>query len=245
MFLPDPVIVCPELPCISGGCYSQLDYLLNVIMEFSSMSDLFSFITEPDVAPCVQRPVDLVFLLDGSERLGLENFRLVREFLLKTADRLGLARSKTDRMRARLALIEFGKENENHVAFALTHDPVVITDGIARLPYMDSASSVGPAIIHTIDNILGRGNARQTRRNAEISFVFLTDGVSDSSNLEEAVSAMRGAQVVSTVVATTSDVDQKVLLKLAMDDQNAIFTGKDFSDLTQSSLFDRFIRWVC
>lgn len=214
---PEPVIVCPELPCKS----------------------------EPDVAPCVNRPVDLVFLLDGSERLGTENFRHVREFVQKVADTLVLARSKTDRMRARLALLEFGKENERHVAFPLTHDPALISDGIARLPYLDSSSSVGPAILHTIDNILGKGNARRSRRNAEISFVFITDGITDRVNLEEAVSAMRSTQVVSIVIATGDDVDQEVLTKLAMGDQDAIFKGKDLSEVTQSTLFDRFIQWVC
>lgn len=214
---PEPVIVCPDLPCKS----------------------------EPDVASCVQRPVDLVFLLDGSERLGSNNFQHVREFVQKVADQLALAQSRTDRMGARLALMEFGKENENHVAFPLTHDPAIIIDGIARLPYLDSSSSVGPAIIHTIDNVLGKGNTRQTRRNAEISFVFITDGITDSTNLEEAVSAMRGAQVVSTVIATGSDLDQEVLTKLAMGDQYAIFKGKDLSGLSRSSMFDRFIQWIC
>lgn len=212
-------------------------------MDCSSVIYSFYLFAEPDVAPCVQRPVDLVFLLDGSERLGTENFRYVREFLQKAADRLSLAASKTDQMRARLALIEFG--NENLVAFPLTHDPTVIANGIARLQYMDSSSSVGPAIIHTIDKVLGKRNARLTRRNAEVSFVFITDGVTDSKNLDEAVSAMRGSQVVSTVVTTRSDVDQKVLMKLAMDDRDAIFKVKDFADMSQSSLFDRFVQWVC
>ncbi|KAM6978433.1 LOW QUALITY PROTEIN: collagen alpha-2(VI) chain-like [Tautogolabrus adspersus] len=216
LLCPDPEIKCPD-PCKN----------------------------EPDVAPCVQRPVDLVFLLDGSERLGFENFRYVREFVMEVADRLVMARSKTDRMRARLALAEFGKENENHVAFSLTHDPAVIAEGIARLSYLDSSSSVGPAILHTIDNILGKGNTRQTRRTAEVSFIFITDGITDSKNLEEAVSAMRGAQVVSTVIATGSDVDHQVLMKLAMGDKDAIFMVKDFSRLTRSSLFERFIQWVC
>ncbi|XP_036965191.1 collagen alpha-2(VI) chain-like isoform X2 [Acanthopagrus latus] len=214
---PDPVIVCPELPC-------QI---------------------EPDVAPCVHRPVELVFLLDGSERLGPRNFQHVREFLTKVAFRLGLAKSKNDHMRARLALMQFGKENENNVAFALTHDSAVIAEGVARLQYMDSSSSIGPAIIYAINNILGRGNARQTRRNAEFSFVFITDGYTDTKNLEEAVSAMRNAQVVSTVLATGSDIDETVLKKLAMGDRDAIFKGKDFSEFTKSRMFDRFIQWVC
>ncbi|XP_068602270.1 collagen alpha-2(VI) chain-like [Brachionichthys hirsutus] len=214
---PEPVIVCPDLPCRS----------------------------EPDVAPCIQRPVDLVFLLDGSERLGFKNFQHTREFVQKVADSLVLAKSRTDRMRARLALMEFGKENEYHVAFPITHNPAVIAEGIARLPYLDSSSSVGPAIIHAIDNILGKRNARQTRRNTEVSFVFITDGVTNSSSLDEAISAMRGAQVTSTVIATGSDVDKDVLTKLALNDQDAIFKEKDFSGLAQSSSFERFFQWIC
>lgn len=206
---------------------------------------MFSFTTEPDVAPCVHRPVELVFLLDGSERLGPRNFQHVREFLTKVAFSLGLAESSKDHMRARLALMEFGKENENHLAFALTHDHAVIADGVARLPYMDSSSSVGPAIIYAINNILGRGNARLTRRNAEFSFVFITDGYTETETLEEAISAMRNAQVVSTVLATGSDVDETVLKKLAMGDRDAIFKEKDFSEFTKSRVFDRFIQWVC
>ncbi|KAL6100703.1 col6a2 [Pungitius sinensis] len=214
---PDPVVVCPDLPCQSL----------------------------PDVSACIQRPVDLVFLLDGSERLGLENFRMVREFVQKVAENLALAGSGNDPMRARLALIEFGKEVENRVAFPLTHDPAVIADGIARLGYLDSSSSVAPAISYAIDNILSRGRGRKTRPNAEVSFVFITDGVTNSSDLDEAVSAMRREQVISTVVATSSDVNHEVLMKLAMDDKDAIFGGKDLSDLARSSLFDRFIQWVC
>lgn len=207
------------------------------------MSVAFLDITEPDVAQCRQRPVDLVFLLDGSERLGLSNFQHVREFLQKVANTLSLARSKADRRRARLALMEFGKEDTNHVAFQLTHDSAVIADGIAHLPYLDSSSSVAAGIKQSINNILFKSKPR--RLNSEVSFVFITDGITDSSNLEEAVRAMREAQVVSTVIAAGSDVDQDVLLKLVMNDKDAIFRVKDFSGLSQSTWFDRFIQWVC
>lgn len=211
---PDPITVCPDLPCKQ----------------------------EPDVAPCVQRPVDLVFLLDGSERLGYENFRHVGEFVQKVAETLSLANSKIDPMRARLALMEYGKEDENFVAFPLTHNSSQIFTGLARLSYLDSSSNAGSAIIYAIDNILRQG---ETRHNAEISFVFLTDGVTGSKNLEEAISAMRRAGVVSTVITTGSDIDRDVLKKLVMGDQDAIFQVQDFTRLSQSSLFDRFIRWVC
>ncbi|XP_077392495.1 collagen alpha-2(VI) chain-like isoform X1 [Festucalex cinctus] len=213
---PDPVVVCPDLPCKS----------------------------EPDVAPCAQRPVDVVFLLDGSERLGVDNFRHVREFLQTVIDRLVLARSRTDRLRARVALLQYGKDGENYVAFPLTHDLVLASDGVARLRYLDSSSSVGPAITHAIDRVLGKGATRQTRRLAEIAFVFVTDGVTDGKSLDEAVRAMRREQVVPTVIGVGSDVDQEVLTKLAMGDKYAIFRAKHWSQW-QSGLLDRFIRWIC
>uniref|UniRef100_A0A3B4B260 VWFA domain-containing protein n=2 Tax=Periophthalmus magnuspinnatus TaxID=409849 RepID=A0A3B4B260_9GOBI len=211
---PEPITVCPDLPCKQ----------------------------EPDVAPCTNRPVDLVFLLDGSERLGNENFRHVGELVQRVADSLGLARSKIDRMRARVALVQFGKEREHTIAFPLTHDPTLISAGLEGLRYLDSSSDIGSAILYTIDNILRPG---EIRRFAELSFVFITDGVTASESLEEAVSAMRRAHVVSTVIATRGDVDQAVLQKLVMGDQDAIFQGQEFSSLSQSSLLNKFIRWVC
>lgn len=214
---PEPVIVCPDLPCKS----------------------------EPDVAKCAQRPVELLFLLDGSERLGHDNFRHVRGFLQQVPETLTLARNKGDRMRARLALIQYGNENESRVAFPLTHDGAIISDGLARMPYLDSSSSVGPAVLYGINNILASAGARQTRRNAEISFVFITDGVTDTRGLEEAVNAMRRAQVVSTVIAAGSDVDEDVLVRLAMGDREAIFKANDFSDLSRAGFTNRFIQWVC
>ena len=188
------------------------------------------------------RPVDIVFLLDGSERLGEDNFRQVRAFLQEVAGTLTLAKGKTDRMRARMALVQFGRDAENHTAFRLTHNPALISDGMARMPYLETASSVTPAILHAINNVLSSGGVRQSRRNSELSFVFLTDGVTDTQNLDEALSAMRRAQVVSTVIATGSDVDQDVQLTLALGDQEAVFKP---SDLSEPGFFSRFIQWIC
>lgn len=211
---PEPITVCPDLPCKQ----------------------------EPDVAPCVNRPVDLVFLVDGSERLGNDNFQRVGELAQRVADSLGLARSNTDRMRARLALVEFGNENEHITAFSLTHDPALVSAGLSRLRYLDSSSNIGSAIFYTINNVLRPG---EVRRFAELSFVFITDGVTSTGNLEEAVSAMRRAHVVSTVLVTGNDVDQDVLEKLVMGDTDAIFHEQDLTSLLQSSSFNKFIRWVC
>ncbi|KAF4083391.1 hypothetical protein AMELA_G00140660 [Ameiurus melas] len=216
---PNPMIVCPDLPCKS----------------------------EPAVASCVQRPVDLVFLLDGSERMGSDNFQSVREFVENVAHRLTLAQNAKDKNNARVALIQYGGENRQNVVFRLTHNFTVISDGLAKMQYMDASSNVGSAIIYAINNVIQSGNTRLARSNAEISFVFITDGITDKKNLEEGISSMRRAEGVPTVIALGNDeaVDKEVLTKLALGDQTAIFRGKDYSQLSKASFFERFIRWVC
>lgn len=201
--------------------------------------------SEPAVASCAQRPVDLVFLLDGSERLGIENFRRAQEFVERVAQRLALARDKDDERNARLGLVQYGGENDQRVVFPLSHNFTLIADALARMSYMDSSSSVGPAITYAIDNVVMSNRERQARRHAELAFVFITDGVTSTKGLDEAIQAMRRNEAVPVVVAMGSDVDREVLIKLALRDEAAIFRGQDFNQLEKSYFFDRFIRWIC
>lgn len=172
----------------------------------------YIFPAELYVAQCTQRPVDIVFLLDGSERLGEQNFHKVRRFVEDVSRRLTLARRDDDPLNARMALNSF--------------------------------SHVGTGIVHAINNVV-RGARGGARRHAELSFVFLTDGVTGNDSLEESVHSMRKQNVVPTVVAVGGDVDMDVLTKISLGDRAAIFREKDFDSLTQPSFFDRFIRWIC
>ncbi|XP_051957578.1 collagen alpha-2(VI) chain [Xyrauchen texanus] len=209
---PDPVIVCPDLPCKS----------------------------EPAVANCNQRPIDLVFMLDGSERMGQESFRQARDFIESVARHMTLAQGDDDERNARVALLQYGDENQHELAFKLSTNFTVISDGLANMRYLDSTSNVGSGIIHAVDNIVTSRGTRLARRNAELSFVFITDGVTSNKNLEEGISSMRRADGVATVIAMGSDVDNEILSKLALGDQTAIFRGQDFA-----SFFERFVRWIC
>nr|XP_040027188.1 collagen alpha-2(VI) chain isoform X1 [Gasterosteus aculeatus aculeatus] len=215
---PEPVIVCPDLPCKS----------------------------EPSVASCVQRPVDVVFLLDGSERMGQEDHRRAKEFIENVARRLTLATGQSDERNARLALLQYGSPTEQRVEFGLTHNLTVITNSLAGVTYMDSSSALGSAIIYAVNNlVIPQRGARLARRNAELAFVFVTDGVTSTEQLEEGVSAMRRAEGVPTVIAVGTDTDEDVLRKVSLGDTSAVFRGADYAGLNKPSFFDRFIRWIC
>ncbi|XP_009319107.1 PREDICTED: collagen alpha-2(VI) chain-like [Pygoscelis adeliae] len=171
--------------------------------------------TELAVAQCTQRPVDVVFLLDGSERIGEQNFHSAHHFVEEVARQLTLARSNSDNMNARIALLQYGSERDQDVVFPLTYNLTEISNALAQIKYLDSSSNIGSAIIHAINNIVlspGDGQ-RLARRNAELSFVFITDGITG--------------------------------MKLGLGDRAAIFREKDYDSLSQPSFFDRFIRWIC
>ena len=103
---------------------------------------------------------------------------------------------------------------------------------------------MGAGIVHAINQVV-LGAQAGARRHAELSFVFLTDGVTGNDSLEEAVHSMRKQNVVPTVVAVGSDVDADVLSKISLGDAAAVFREKDYDSLAQPGFFDRFIRWIC
>ncbi|XP_066544308.1 collagen alpha-2(VI) chain isoform X2 [Amia ocellicauda] len=214
---PDPFVVCPDLPCK----------------------------TELAVAGCSERPVDVVFLLDGSERIGEDNFREARNFVENVARRLTLARRDTDDMHARVALLQYGREDEQSIVFPLTYNLTTVADSLSRMTYLDSSSNVGTAIIYAINNIVNDQGRRLSRRNAELSFVFIMDGITGNNSLAEAVTSMRRVDAVPTIIAIGNDVENEVLTQIGLGDQSAIFRGKDFSHLSSPRFFERFIRWIC
>ncbi|XP_053326429.1 collagen alpha-2(VI) chain isoform X2 [Spea bombifrons] len=213
---PDPQIVCPDLPCQ----------------------------TELSVAQCTQRPVDLVFILDGSERIGKQNFQHAAAFVEEVSRRLSLARRDDDPANARVALLQYGGKDEQAVVFPLTFNQTEIAEGLGRLSYYGSSSVIGDAIFSAINKVL-QSDTRGARRYAEPSFVFITDGVTGHAGLEEAIGSMRKNNVVSTLVSVGPDTDTDVLRQLSMGETAAIFREADYTKLTESSFMDRFIRWVC
>uniref|UniRef100_A0A8C0H4Y6 Collagen type VI alpha 2 chain n=1 Tax=Chelonoidis abingdonii TaxID=106734 RepID=A0A8C0H4Y6_CHEAB len=208
---------------------------------------VFPLPTELAVAQCTQRPVDIVFLLDGSERTGEVNFRRAHNFVEEVSHRLTLARGDNDNMNARIALLQYGSEREQEVIFPLTYNLTYISEALSNIRYLDSSSDIGSAIIHAINNIVinPQNQQRAARRNAELSFVFITDGITGGKNLNESISSMKKQDVMPTVVALGSDVNMDVLLKIGLGDRAAIFREKDYASLSQPGFFDRFIRWIC
>lgn len=208
---------------------------------------IFIFIVEMTAAPCLDRPVELVFLVDGSERLGQENFDLVRFFMKNVARSLRLASNYSDSRRARLAVMQYGGYRHHEIPLNLTHDLEIFMTHLEKMRYMDSSSDVGSAILSAVNHFLnGRSRRRhRIRLQAEVSFVFITDGVTATWELRESLALMRKSQVIPVVVAMGDDVDNEVVLDLALGDSYAVFQGPDYKHLSSPDFLKRFTQWVC
>lgn len=102
-----------------------------------------------------------------------------------------------------------------------------------------------PFALHLDHCSFGLQGNRLARRNAELAFVFITDGITSSEQLEEGLSSMKRGEGVPTVIALGSDTDEEVLRKVALGDTSSIFRGDDYAVLNKPSFFERFVRWIC
>ncbi|KAJ8394662.1 hypothetical protein AAFF_G00044650 [Aldrovandia affinis] len=184
---PEPENVCPDLKCTS---------------------DL-------KVAPLVQRPVDILFFVDGSERTGPKTSK------------------ENDYKGARFAVLQFGGESPPEVLLDFTHSRNSISYMVSRAVYRDSSTALGEAIIFACDNLVNNrsGRYKGARQNAERSFVFITDGVTGDRNFKEGIAAMRKANVVSTAIAVGTDIDRERLMQLVFKDRPLIFNLMHYKDL--------------
>lgn len=184
--------------------------------------------------------------MDGSERLEQENFAHVRFFIENVARSLRLASSHSDPTRVRLALMQYGRNRHHEMISGLTHDLAVFFRRLESMRYMGSSSDVGSAILSAVDRILNAPSKQhQTRLEAEVCFVFITEGATAAQGLKESLALMRKKQVVPVVVAMGDEVDKEVILDLALRDRHAVFQGPDYKHLSNPDFLKRFTQWVC
>ncbi|XP_036393882.1 collagen alpha-2(VI) chain-like [Megalops cyprinoides] len=202
---PEPEDICPDLKCTS---------------------DLH-------VAPLMQRPVDILFFVDGSERTGAQNFVSVLHFIEQLSREIPLSKKDNDYKGARFGVLQFGGKQQPEVLLDFSNNHSSIASLVSTAVYRDSSSALGDAIVFAADNLVGNRGSRYrgVRQNAELSFVFITDGVTSDKNFDEGIAAMRKANVVSAAIVVGSDIDHERLLKLVFKDRALIFHLKRYRDL--------------
>ncbi|XP_041758486.1 collagen alpha-2(VI) chain isoform X2 [Coregonus clupeaformis] len=196
---PEPENICPDLKCAS---------------------DL-------SLAPVIQRPVDILFFIDGSERTGGRKFISVLHFIERLSQSIPL--SKEVSSGARFAVLQFGGEQDPEVLLDFSNNHRKISSLVSKAVYRDSSSTLGSAILYATENLVSNpgGQFRGVRPDAELTFVFITDGVTSDKNF----ASMRRANAVGVAITVGSDIDRERLLQLTLRDKALIFNLKSFNDL--------------
>uniref|UniRef100_A0A674BCP7 VWFA domain-containing protein n=2 Tax=Salmo trutta TaxID=8032 RepID=A0A674BCP7_SALTR len=200
---PEPEMICPDLKCAS---------------------DL-------SLAPLIQRPVDILFFIDGSERTGGRNFISILHFIERLSQSIPL--SKEVSSGARFAVLQFGGEQDPEVLLDFSNNRRKISSLVSNAVYRDSSSTLGSAILYATEKLVSNpgGRFRGVRPDAELAFVFITDGVTSDKNFAEGIGAMRRANAVGVAITVGSDIDRERLLQLTLRDKALIFNLKSFNDL--------------
>uniref|UniRef100_UPI00358F8592 collagen alpha-2(VI) chain isoform X2 n=2 Tax=Myxine glutinosa TaxID=7769 RepID=UPI00358F8592 len=227
---PEPKYICPEMSC--GP--------------------------ELVVAPCMQRPVDAIFLLDGSERTGARNFKQMLRFVGRASDDLLSSSADSTFLAeagARVAIVQYGGTDEQHLELGFTGSRTDVHEALGKITYLDSAHSLVDAITYVLKNVVepGRGDVSNgARRSAEVSFVFVTSSGSlglanpeEKRAIEAALGSLRERDVATSVVTIGPHVDKESLSVLTFKERGAIFHVKTYEELFSSRFLKRFVTWVC
>ncbi|MGH0117738.1 UNVERIFIED_CONTAM: hypothetical protein FKN15_039034 [Acipenser sinensis] len=127
---------------------------------------------------CKCGPLDLMFVLDSSESIGLQNFQLSKDFIIKVIDRLGRdERVKFDEKESRVGVVQYShKQTEELVAMGSADIKSIqdLKEAVKNLKWIAGGTFTGSALSFSRTNLLDR--FRLENRFA----LVLTDGRSDT-----------------------------------------------------------------
>ncbi|KAM3929787.1 collagen alpha-2(VI) chain-like [Leptodactylus fuscus] len=218
IFCPEPLIFCPDQSCKQSVT----------------------------LAPLVGRPVDIVFFVDGSERMGTENFIQVLQFIKDIAEELKLAVSDNDSHGARISVIQYGGENEQTVLLDFSFNLTSIQTLPSKAVYYESSSHIGTGILYAIKNLVQSraGRYKGARKNTEILFVFITDGMNSNKNFIQAVNSLKENGIVTSVIAIGTVVNMDRLNQLTLKDNTSLFRLQTFQQLFSTTFIKHIVKWL-
>uniref|UniRef100_A0A8D2NN42 Collagen alpha-1(VI) chain n=1 Tax=Zosterops lateralis melanops TaxID=1220523 RepID=A0A8D2NN42_ZOSLA len=127
---------------------------------------------------CTCGPVDLLFVLDSSESIGLQNFQIAKDFIIKVIDRLSKdERVKFEAGESRVGVVQYSHDNTQELVAmgdANIDNIGALKQAVKNLQWIAGGTYTGEALQFTKDNLLRRFTS--DKRVA----IVITDGRSDT-----------------------------------------------------------------
>uniref|UniRef100_A0A663M903 Collagen alpha-1(VI) chain n=1 Tax=Athene cunicularia TaxID=194338 RepID=A0A663M903_ATHCN len=129
-------------------------------------------------AECTCGPVDLLFVLDSSESIGLQNFQIAKDFIIKVIDRLSKdERVKFEAGESRVGVVQYSHDNTQELVAmgdANIDNIGALKQAVKNLKWIAGGTYTGEALQFTKENLLRRFTS--DKRVA----IVITDGRSDT-----------------------------------------------------------------
>lgn len=158
--------------------------ILDIIMKMCSCCE------------CTCGPIDVLFVLDSSESIGLQNFEIAKDFILKVIERLSRDELvKFGKGQSQVGVVQYSHNSmQEHVAL---HSPHIrglqdLKEAIKKLRWMAGGTFTGEALEYTRSRLL------PPTQNSRVALV-ITDGRSDTQRDPTPLNVLCGpdVQVVS------------------------------------------------
>lgn len=214
--------------------------ILDIIMKMCSCCE------------CRCGPIDILFVLDSSESIGLQNFEIAKDFVIKVIDRLSKDELvKFEPGQSHVGVVQYShNQMQEHVDLRSPNirNMQELKEAIKKLQWMAGGTFTGEALQYTRDRLL------PPTQNTRIALV-ITDGRSDTQRDTTPLSVLCGPniQVVSVgikdVFNTGPSSDQLNVIScqgLSPQDRPGISLVKDnFAELLDDNFLKNVTAQIC
>ncbi|XP_078694790.1 collagen alpha-6(VI) chain-like [Branchiostoma floridae x Branchiostoma belcheri] len=143
--------------------------------------------------------LDLVFILDSSDSVDLQEFNMMRRFLIKTAGDFNIGPDATQ-----VGLVQYADAAETKFALDSFDNPTSLMIAIQSIQHTGGTSNTGNALDHTVQYMFASRNG--ARQDSTKIAILLTGGAS-SDGIRVAAQTLRKSNVITYAIGIGSGVD--------------------------------------
>lgn len=168
---------------------------------------------------------DIVFIVDESGSITVENFQLVRSFLYSIISGLEINPN-----RVRVGIVLYNEEPTAQVYLNTFKQKTELLNFIKILPYRGGGTSTGAALNFTRENVFITGTGSRKDKGVEQVAVVITDGESQD-NVSQAAAELRRAGVTIYSVGVQNANEDELRQIASYPPQKHVFIVDSFTRL--------------
>uniref|UniRef100_A0A4W4G4I9 Matrilin 2 n=1 Tax=Electrophorus electricus TaxID=8005 RepID=A0A4W4G4I9_ELEEL len=168
---------------------------------------------------CVGGAMDLMFVIDGSRSVGVDNFELVKQFVISLVG--AIPRS------TRAGLLQFSTTVQSEFTLGQHSSLSEVQRAVAATRYMGRGSRTGSALQHLVQH-----SFHQSRIGVSRTAVFLTDGRSQD-DVSKWASLAKSTGIRIYAVGVAKALEEELRIMASPPEEKHLYYAQDFQHMEQ------------